>query len=148
MLKPLPKSGSVVSKSRVLDIMDKGKGAIVLAEVTISDEEGEPICVNQSSIYLGGAGGFGGKRNSDKVKPLAKYPPRSPDASIQEKTTLSQAALYRLSGDYNPLHVDPNFSQMGGKNLCFYSPELDPVFSIILLNCSIKKICICLFMLV
>lgn len=95
--------------------MDKGKGAVVLVEVTTSDEEDEPICVNQMSIYLGGAGGFGGKRSSDKIKPLGKHPSRNPDATIQEKTSLSQAALYRLSGDYNPLHVDPDFSQMGGK---------------------------------
>lgn len=105
-----------MSKSKVLDVMDKGKGAVVLTEVITSDEQGDPICINQSSIYLGGAGGFGGKRNSDKVKPLVKRPTRNPDAVMEEKTSLSQAALYRLSGDYNPLHVDPNFSQMGGKN--------------------------------
>lgn len=107
-----------MSKARVLDIMDKGKGAVILTEVITCDEEGEPICVNQSAIYLGGAGGFGGKRSSDKVRPLAKHPSRNPDATIQEKTSLSQAALYRLSGDYNPLHVDPSFAQMGGEKNC------------------------------
>ena len=44
-----------------------------------------------------------------------KAPSRAPDASMKETTTLDQAALYRLSGDYNPLHIDPNFAAMGGK---------------------------------
>jgi len=98
-----------------VDILDKGKGAVVLAEIKTFDEDGDAICVNQATIFLRGAGGFGGKRNSDNVKPLVKPPARNPDASVQEKTSPSQAALYRLSGDYNPLHVDPNFSQMGGE---------------------------------
>ena len=97
--------------------MDKGKGALVLLDITTYDEQDEPICLNQFSIYLGGAGGFGGKRSSDKVIPLAKAPSRNPDATIQEKTGLTQAALYRLSGDYNPLHVDPAFAQMGGEHI-------------------------------
>lgn len=41
-------------------------------------------------------------------------PKRKPDAIVEEKTTLEQAAVYRLSGDYNPLHIDPDFSGMGG----------------------------------
>lgn len=81
------------------------------------DESGETVCINQATIFLRGAGGFGGKRNSDKVKPLSNPPAREPDASIQEKTSHSQAALYRLSGDYNPLHIDPSFSQMGGEQM-------------------------------
>jgi len=41
-------------------------------------------------------------------------PKRKPDAVVEEQTTLEQAAIYRLSGDYNPLHIDPSFSSMGG----------------------------------
>lgn len=41
-------------------------------------------------------------------------PKRKPDAVMEEKTTLDQAAIYRLSGDYNPLHIDPDFASMGG----------------------------------
>uniref|UniRef100_A0A672IYL7 Ketoreductase domain-containing protein n=1 Tax=Salarias fasciatus TaxID=181472 RepID=A0A672IYL7_SALFA len=64
----------------------------------------ELLCFNQFSVFVVGAGGFGGKRTSDRVK-VAKqclFPPRS------------QAALYRLSGDWNPLHIDPSFAAMGG----------------------------------
>ena len=42
-------------------------------------------------------------------------PDRAPDASIKEKTTSSQAALYRLNGDYNPLHIDPQFAAIAGQ---------------------------------
>ncbi|EDO32836.1 predicted protein [Nematostella vectensis] len=112
--KPLPTSGSITNRAEVVDVLDKGKGALVLLNVTTLDEQEEPICFNQFSIYLGGAGGFGGKRSSDKVKPVVSPPSRTPDASVKEKTGLTQAALYRLSGDYNPLHVDPAFAQMGG----------------------------------
>ena len=98
--------------------MDKGKGAVILQNVTSYDEQGEKVCFNQFSIYAGGAGGFGGKRNSDKVMPLGRTPSRMPDASLKEKTGVTQAALYRLNGDYNPLHIDPAFAQMGGTVQC------------------------------
>ena len=61
-----------------------------------------------------GAGGFGGKSHSNEIKPIVKPPNRPPDVVEIEKTDESQAALYRLSGDLNPLHIDPNFAQMGG----------------------------------
>lgn len=114
LFKPIPTSGTVTTKTEVADVLDKGKGALVLLNTTTFDEDGEAICLNQFSIYLGGSGGFGGKRNSDKGKPLVNAPSRKPDASLQDKTGVTQAALYRLSGDYNPLHMDPAFAQMGG----------------------------------
>lgn len=118
MYKPLPTSCTLTNKVEIADIMDKGKGAVILHNVTSYNEEGQPVCFNQFSIYAGGAGGFGGKRNSDKVIPLGVTPTRAPDASMKEKTGLSQAALYRLNGDYNPLHLDPEFAQMGGTVQC------------------------------
>uniref|UniRef100_A0A8C6URX2 Hydroxysteroid (17-beta) dehydrogenase 4 n=1 Tax=Neogobius melanostomus TaxID=47308 RepID=A0A8C6URX2_9GOBI len=72
----------------------------------------ELICYNQYSIFVVGAGGFGGKRSSDK--PPVPPPQRAPDAVVIESTTRDQAALYRLSGDWNPLHIDPSFAAMGG----------------------------------
>uniref|UniRef100_A0A8C5U590 Hydroxysteroid 17-beta dehydrogenase 4 n=1 Tax=Malurus cyaneus samueli TaxID=2593467 RepID=A0A8C5U590_9PASS len=61
-----------------------------------------------------GAGGFGGKRTSEKAKLTANPPKRPPDAVISDVTTADQAALYRLSGDWNPLHLDPSFAALGG----------------------------------
>uniref|UniRef100_A0A672Z3Y9 Peroxisomal multifunctional enzyme type 2 n=1 Tax=Sphaeramia orbicularis TaxID=375764 RepID=A0A672Z3Y9_9TELE len=77
----------------------------------------ELVCYNQWSVFVVGAGGFGGKRNSDKAKvcvPLLPPPKRAPDAVMIDSTTRDQAALYRLSGDWNPLHIDPSFAAMGG----------------------------------
>lgn len=86
----------------------------MVINVTTNDEKGEAVCFNQFSFYIGGAGGFGGKRRSEHAKRLVSMPSRAPDASIREKTSCCQAAFYRLSGDYNPIHIDPNFAQMGG----------------------------------
>lgn len=113
------------------------------------DERGEKVAFNQTSIFVQQAGGFGGKRSSDKAIQPVPPPKRSPDASVQEKTGIDQvrteefsincslcflsllicncmfphcvhlqAALYRLSGDRNPLHIDPSFAAVGGNSLC------------------------------
>uniref|UniRef100_A0A3B4GMQ5 Peroxisomal multifunctional enzyme type 2 n=1 Tax=Pundamilia nyererei TaxID=303518 RepID=A0A3B4GMQ5_9CICH len=74
----------------------------------------ELVCYNQFSVFVVGAGGFGGKRSSEKAKPPVRPPKRSPDAVVIDSTTRDQAALYRLSGDWNPLHIDPSFAAMGG----------------------------------
>uniref|UniRef100_A0A3P9HUZ7 Hydroxysteroid (17-beta) dehydrogenase 4 n=1 Tax=Oryzias latipes TaxID=8090 RepID=A0A3P9HUZ7_ORYLA len=74
----------------------------------------ELVCYNQFSVFVVGAGGFGVKRNSDKAKPPLPPPNRAPDAVVIDSTTRDQAALYRLSGDWNPLHIDPSFAAMGG----------------------------------
>uniref|UniRef100_A0A8C7ZRT8 Peroxisomal multifunctional enzyme type 2 n=1 Tax=Oryzias sinensis TaxID=183150 RepID=A0A8C7ZRT8_9TELE len=74
----------------------------------------ELLCYNQFSVFVVGAGGFGVKRNSDKAKPPLPPPNRAPDAVVIDSTTRDQAALYRLSGDWNPLHIDPSFAAMGG----------------------------------
>uniref|UniRef100_A0A3Q3BKW8 Hydroxysteroid (17-beta) dehydrogenase 4 n=1 Tax=Haplochromis burtoni TaxID=8153 RepID=A0A3Q3BKW8_HAPBU len=74
----------------------------------------ELVCYNQFSVFVVGAGGFGGKRSSEKAKPPVPPPKRSPDAVVIDSTTRDQAALYRLSGDWNPLHIDPSFAAMGG----------------------------------
>ena len=86
----------------------------MLVNATSYDSSGEAVCFNQFSIYIGGAGGFGGKKRSEHAKPLVTMPTRAPDASVKEKTSCCQAAIYRLSGDSNPIHIDPDFAQMGG----------------------------------
>lgn len=114
LYKPIPTSGTVTNTAEVVDILDKGKGALILVIVITRDDKGEAICSNQFSFYIGGGGGFGGKRHSDHNKPLVATPKRPPDASIKEKTSRCQALWYRLCGDYNPIHIDPQFAQMGG----------------------------------
>ncbi|XP_053726935.1 peroxisomal multifunctional enzyme type 2 isoform X1 [Synchiropus splendidus] len=113
VFKPLPTSGTIVSKATVTDVLDKGSGAVLLLDVNSYCGD-ELICYNQWTVFVVGAGGFGGKRTSDKAKPPLPPPKRAPDAVVIDSTTRDQAALYRLSGDWNPLHIDPSFAAMGG----------------------------------
>uniref|UniRef100_A0A672Z484 Peroxisomal multifunctional enzyme type 2 n=1 Tax=Sphaeramia orbicularis TaxID=375764 RepID=A0A672Z484_9TELE len=105
--------GELTSEATVADVLDKGSGAVILLDVNTYSGK-ELVCYNQWSVFVVGAGGFGGKRNSDKAKPLLPPPKRAPDAVMIDSTTRDQAALYRLSGDWNPLHIDPSFAAMGG----------------------------------
>ncbi|KAF8951075.1 hypothetical protein BDZ97DRAFT_1685793 [Flammula alnicola] len=129
---PIPTSGELVSEARLLEVLDKGKAAAVTTIIETRDKHtGNLIFENQSTVFIRGAGGFGGKRagNDRGAASAANTPPkRSPDAVIEEKTSTSQAALYRLSGDYNPLHILPEFAAIGGfdqpilHGLCFMGP--------------------------
>ncbi|XP_072272149.1 peroxisomal multifunctional enzyme type 2 [Pyxicephalus adspersus] len=111
--KPIPTSGEMHSEGTVADILDKGSGAVLLLDVKTYCGK-ELICYNQFSVFVVGAGGFGGKRSSPKAKETANPPNRPPDAVLSDITTVDQAALYRLSGDWNPLHIDPSFAALGG----------------------------------
>ncbi|KAI5235879.1 Peroxisomal Multifunctional Enzyme Type 2 [Manis pentadactyla] len=113
LYKPLPRAGKLRCEGVVADILDKGSGLVILVDV-YSYAESELICYNQFSVFLVGSGGTGGKRTSDKVKAAVAIPNRPPDAVLTDTTSLNQAALYRLSGDWNPLHVDPNFASLAG----------------------------------
>ncbi|NXN81659.1 DHB4 enzyme, partial [Bombycilla garrulus] len=101
------------SVATVADILDKGSGAVLLIDVNTYCGK-DLVCYNQFSLFFVGAGRFGGKRTSEKAKLTAVPPKRPPDAVISDVTTADQAALYRLSGDWNPLHVDPSFAALGG----------------------------------
>ena len=82
------------------------------------NEKNEKVALNQFVTFLVGSGNFGGKRNSDLQIPVntTKKFDRKPDKTIEEKTSIDQAALYRLNGDLNPLHIDPSFSAILGFN--------------------------------
>ncbi|KAI8518936.1 SCP2 sterol-binding domain-containing protein 1 [Branchiostoma belcheri] len=114
LYKPLPTKATLKNQAKIVDILDKGSGMLILVEVTTTDEQGDRVAYNQFSTFVVGAGGFNGKRVSDKAKNTVPAPKRAPDATVQQKTSIDQAALYRLSGDYNPLHLDPTFAAMGG----------------------------------
>ncbi|NWT03326.1 DHB4 enzyme, partial [Mionectes macconnelli] len=90
-------TGELTSVSTVADILDKGSGAVLLIDVNTYCGK-ELVCYNQFSLFF-----------------LTANPPkRLPDAVISDVTTSDQAALYRLSGDWNPLHLDPSFAALGG----------------------------------
>ncbi|CAK5268548.1 unnamed protein product [Mycena citricolor] len=115
---PIPTSGELVNHARLLEVLDKGKAAAVTIVVETRDKKsGQVIFENQSTVFIRGSGGFGGRRSGYDRGPAtaANAPPkRAPDAEIEEKTTATQAALYRLSGDLNPLHILPEFAAVGG----------------------------------
>ncbi|XP_027460645.1 peroxisomal multifunctional enzyme type 2 [Zalophus californianus] len=113
LYKPLPRAGNLKCEAVIADVLDKGSGLVILVDVYSYFEE-ELVCYNQFSIFVVGSGGFGGKRTSNKVKVALAVPNRPPDAVLRDTTSLNQAALYRLSGDWNPLHIDPNFAGFAG----------------------------------
>jgi len=111
----LPVEGSVLGATRVTGVVDKGKdkGALVMTECTVRDNaSGEAICTLTSTSFCRADGGFGGPPGPVKV-PHAL--PETPPQFICDLPTLPQAALiYRLSGDYNPLHADPAYAKKAG----------------------------------
>ncbi|XP_067424690.1 peroxisomal multifunctional enzyme type 2 isoform X2 [Emydura macquarii macquarii] len=113
LYKPFPTSGQLTSESTIADILDKGSGAVILLDVYTYCGK-DLLCYNQFSVFVVGAGSFGGKRTSEKAKVTVNPPNRTPDAVLSDVTTVDQAALYRLSGDWNPLHIEPSFAALGG----------------------------------
>jgi len=110
--RPLPVAGTVRTTSTVTGIYDKGSGALVVTEnVAVDAATGEPLVTSRSGVFIRGEGGFGGPRSTD---PPWSLPGRAPDHQVVRETRPEQALLYRLSGDRNPLHVDPKFAARGG----------------------------------
>jgi acyl dehydratase len=110
--RPIPVSASVVNRGRIVAIHDKGTAAVVVVEVETADAvSGEVLFTNRSSLFVRGEGGFGGASGPSTT---VEDPARPPDHVVESPTLPQQALLYRLSGDKNPLHVDPGFAALGG----------------------------------
>ena len=116
--RPLPPSAKLTHKPRIKDIWDKGRHAVVVTETRSYDESGEELMYNELTMLVRGAGGWGGERGP--TGEINVPPERAPDATTEDKISESQALLYRLSGDWNPLHADPSFA----KNFGFKRPIL------------------------
>jgi acyl dehydratase len=111
---PLPVEGLFRGVTQIDEIYDKGadKGAVVLSSRRLYTESGEHVATARQASFLRGDGGFGGKsEGAPKPHPL---PDRAPDLTTRATTQVSQALLYRLSGDYNPIHADPKVAKQGG----------------------------------
>ena len=109
--RPLPPAAKLENQSRIAGIYDKGKAALVVIEVATKEQGGDPLFTNRFSLFLRGEGGFGGE-SGPKAGNAA--PDRAPDGTVESPILPQQALLYRLSGDKNPLHADPDFAKMGG----------------------------------
>ena len=113
--RPIPPAGSVVGRTRVLDLLDKGqaKGAVLYSERTVIDKAtGAPIATMGSTTMLRGDGGWGGK-SGPQPEPH-RLPETAPDLRLDLRTYPNSALIYRLSGDWNPLHADPKAAAAGG----------------------------------
>ena len=110
---PLPPRGKVVSSGRVLGAWDKGdKGAIIEREITLADAlTGQPLVSLRRTAIARSDGGFGGPTDAPQSLPT---PDREPDALISLPTRPEQALIYRLCGDRNPLHADPDAARAAG----------------------------------
>ena len=109
--RPLPPAAELESQPRIAGIYDKGKAALVVIEVATKEKGGAPLFTNRFSLFLRGEGGFGGE-SGPKAGNAA--PERAPDGTVEVATLPQQALLYRLCGDKNPLHADPEFAKMAG----------------------------------
>ena len=112
LLAPIPTSGTITTTPTIKAIYDKVKGAVVVVGTESVDQKGRLLFRTTSSIFARGEGGFGGDRGPSGPRNVP--PDRKPDKSIAMKTLPQQALLYRLSGDMNPLHADPDFAKLAG----------------------------------
>ncbi len=113
MHNPIPAEGTLQSTGRITEIQDKGKGAVVIIETQTTDGDGKALFDTSWSIFCRGQGDFGGERGESVTIPEIK---EGAPAVLEKtyETVGSQALLYRLSGDLNPLHVDPELATKAG----------------------------------
>jgi acyl dehydratase len=110
---PLPPQGTVTTQSAVTGIYDKGSGALVMSQTVASSQPGgRAMVTSRSGYFIRGAGGFGGSRGPDMSH--WTLPDRVADYRVVYETRPEQALIYRLTGDRNPLHVDPGFAARAG----------------------------------
>ena len=115
---PLPAAATLVGRSRVSRIVDKGegKGALLHVEKSLHEEKTDRlIAVTEQVLFLRGDGGFSKFGGGDEAAaPPSPLPDSPPDQVVDLPIRPDAALLYRLSGDLNPLHVDPSVAAKAG----------------------------------
>ncbi|WP_375739370.1 SDR family NAD(P)-dependent oxidoreductase [Pseudomonas boanensis] len=112
MYRPLPPAAKLKHTMRLKQALDKGKSSVSVLEIHTTDEHGTPLCYNEFTSFYVGVPGAGLQRVASA--PAEALPERAADAVIAEKTDVNQALLYRLCGDWNPMHVDPDYAAKAG----------------------------------
>ncbi|USQ88013.1 MaoC family dehydratase N-terminal domain-containing protein [Streptomyces phaeoluteigriseus] len=132
--RPLPAEGTATATGRIAAVYDKGKAAVLVMRTEVTDTDG-PLWTNDAQIFVRGEGGWGGDRGpSTRLDP----PAGDPDKTVERHIREDQALLYRLSGDRNPLHADPDFARAAGfdrpilHGLCTYGITLKAVVDTLL----------------
>lgn len=117
LLGDFPAAGSAVASSVVTGVWDKGSAAVVEVQTELTDDEtGELLSRSGLAMFFRGAGGWGGARGPSAI--AEEIFDSSPDSLLTTSTRPDQPLLYRLTGDTNPLHTDPEFARRAG----FQSP--------------------------
>lgn len=132
--RPIPAQGTATATGRIAAVYDKVKAAILVLRTEVTDADG-PLWTGDAQIFVRGEGGWGGDRGpSTTLEP----PDGDPDLTVERHTREDQALLYRLSGDWNPLHADPDFAKSAGfdrpilHGLCTYGMTLKAVVDTLL----------------
>ncbi|AZQ34380.1 3-alpha,7-alpha,12-alpha-trihydroxy-5-beta-cholest-24-enoyl-CoA hydratase [Streptomyces cyaneochromogenes] len=132
--RPVPVGGTATATGRIAAVYDKGKAAVLVMRTEVADADG-PLWTNDAQIFVRGEGGWGGDRGpSARLEP----PAGDPDKVVERPVREDQALLYRLSGDLNPLHADPEFAKIAGfdrpilHGLCTYGITLKAVVDTLL----------------
>lgn len=110
---PLPAEGAGTSSARIAEVWDKGSAAVLVEESQIRAADGRLLVAARSGLFVRGAGGFGGPRGCTSPVPVPAGC-RRPDVELLLPTDPAQALLYRLCGDLNPLHSDPEYAARAG----------------------------------
>ncbi|MEV6015357.1 MaoC/PaaZ C-terminal domain-containing protein [Streptomyces sp. NPDC051997] len=132
--RPIPAEGTATATGRIAAVYDKGTAAILVMRTEVADTDG-PLWTNDAQIFVRGEGGWGGDRGPG-TRPAAPTGP--PDRTVERPVREDQALLYRLSGDWNPLHADPEFAKLAGfdrpilHGLCTYGMTLKAVVDTLL----------------
>ncbi|MEU3292550.1 MaoC/PaaZ C-terminal domain-containing protein [Streptomyces longwoodensis] len=132
--RPLPAEGAATTTGRIVAVYDKGTAAVLVMRTDAADAEG-PLWTGDAHVFVRGEGGWGGDRGpSTRPQP----PTGEPDLVVERRLREDQALLYRLSGDLNPLHADPEFAGRAGfarpvlHGLCTYGVTLKAVVDTLL----------------
>ncbi|TDT41308.1 acyl dehydratase [Streptomyces sp. BK208] len=133
--RPVPAQGRASAASRVVAVYDKGMAAVLVLRTEVTDADG-PLWTDEAEVFVRGEGGWGGERGpSGRPSPPPAGPP---DHVVERSLREDQALLYRLSGDANPLHADPEFAARAGferpvlHGLCTYGATLKAVVDTLL----------------
>ncbi|WP_333762140.1 MaoC/PaaZ C-terminal domain-containing protein [Streptomyces sp. IBSBF 2390] len=132
--RPIPAQGTATITHRVAAVHDKGKAAVLVLRTDVADADG-PLWTNDAQIFLRGEGGFGGDRGPST---RLEAPSGEPERTVERRIRPDQALLYRLCGDWNPLHADPEFAKVAGferpilHGLCTYGITLKAVVDTLL----------------
>ncbi|MGW1598084.1 MaoC/PaaZ C-terminal domain-containing protein [Streptomyces sp. NPDC002343] len=132
--RPIPVRGTATATGRIAAVYDKGTAAVLVMRTEAADADG-PLWTSEARIFVRGEGGWGGDRGpAGRLGPPAGDPDRTVERPVRE----DQALLYRLCGDWNPLHADPDFARRAGfdrpilHGLCTYGMTLKAVVDTLL----------------